>query len=748
MKITSVLPGCFHLQGPRASALLGSPAEILKHLLRQKLQVPRVGMIPDVSDINGVSQMAFEFLGYWFLFVDQGLSRGEKFRIIGSRSSCERVKEILRLTLLGPTREEMKRWGLSKSRIDMLADMADGMALQKDGRVLQVEELFDFAVYPESGNASTPIFGDSKDDWVRPLGGNRFEIISPDGTQILDLHFEGEQVRPLVDLTGEVEKPEKLRLKTLGCYSGFDPSGPTTGVLLWVNSNAFLVDVPSGVGRYLKQVGVAKDQLTAVIQTHIHDDHSALAEMVLTEHELTMISTREVYECAVAKVAYTIGESPDVVKHLFHFIEIVPGKSYSMFGAQWEFFYTIHSIPTFGFRVTVLDEEGIPHTILHSSDTIHFKGMDQLAERGVVSKEHAQRMKTLVRGDECLAMLDAGGGLIHGEPSDWDSCIAKYPTTEFLFYHVNPAKVDAVKYQVATPGWSKTFLSAQSFPQSVFLGVLKGLKLFEVRDSTWINVILSQGQVVELPTGSEVVTKGRMGDAFYFILNGTLDVLDPEHPGDPLLATLESGDFFGETSIIRGNKTNATVVSRTPVVLFKLRGDLFLEFVEKNGLIESFRSLWKRRPLIQSVSLFRDLDPKAKHEISLRARHLTFQKDEIIVRQGGKTDDFYIITSGQVKISRTEEGGREAFSVLLGAGDFFGENVAMGYTDRRNASVIAMTDLQTLVLSGSELRDMAKRMPILRHKLHLMMKDRGVESKALEMALQELAQNQAMTVNG
>jgi len=736
VKVTNVLPGCFHLQGPTVSALLGSPPEILKHLLRQKLQVPRVGILPDVTDIDGVSQIAFEFLGYWFLFVDQGFAKGERFRIIGHPASCESLKEILRLTLLGPSREEMKRWGLSKSRIEMLADMSDGMALQKDGRVLQVEELFDFIHFPETGDRAVPLFADSAEHLVRPLGGNRFEVIDPEGAQVLDLRFDGEQVRPLVDLSGPIERPEKLRLKVMGCYSGFDPAGPTTGILMWVNSNAFLVDVPSGVSRYLSQVGVSKDQITAVIQTHIHDDHSALSEMVLTEHAVTVISTLEVYESAVAKVAHTIGESPDLVRHLIDFIEIIPGKTYSMFGAQWEFFYTIHSIPTFGFRVTVLDGEGKPHTILHSSDLTHFKSMDSLAEKGVVSREHVQRMKSLVRGDERLATLDAGGGMIHGEPADWDGAIARYPNTEFLFYHVNPSKVDAVKYQVATPGWGKTLLPAASFPQSVLLGVLQGLKLFEVKDPEWINVILSQGQVVEYPAGVEVVTKGRVGDSFHFILNGVLDVLDPEHGREPLLATLESGDFFGEMSIIRKDKTNATVVSRTPVVLFKLRGDLFLEFVEKNNLGESFQNLWKRRPLIETVSIFRSLDPAAKHEISLRARHMSFQKDETIVRQGGKTDEFYIITSGQVRISRTEEGGREAFAVTLGAGDFFGENVAMGYTDRRNASVTALTDLQTLVLSGGELRDLAKRMPILRHKLHLVMKDRGVPSKELEMALQ------------
>ena len=247
--------------------------------------------------------------------------------------------------------------------------------------------------------------------------------------------------------------------------------------------------------------------------------------------------------------------------------------------------------------------------------------------------------------------------------------------------------------------------------------------------------IFSRGQLVEFPAQYEVVKKGQAGDSFYFILSGTLDVLDPENKKEPFLATLESGDFFGEMSIINKSKTNATVVARTPVILFKLAGDLFLDFVEKNELRENFSSLWKRRPLISSVAIFRGLDPTAKHEISLLAKNQTFAKEEMIVRQGSKTEDFYIISSGRVEIFRKNEHGKVTLSTELKAGEFFGENVAMGYSDKRNASAKAVTDVTTLVISSKELRDLAKRMPILRHELHVIMKSRGVAEEVLEKAL-------------
>jgi CRP-like cAMP-binding protein len=679
--------------------------------------------------------MAFEFLGYWFLFIDQGYQLGKKFRVLGTREMCERLYDILRITLLGPGRSEMKKWGLSKSRIDTLAKMADGMAVKRAGSILQIEDLFEFVHMPdEEGEVAVPLFADSTDILIKRMGNNRYEISEKGKVHPVDLNFEGEQLPPLVDLTGTIEKPERLRLKVLGCYTGFDPSGPTTGMLLWVNGNGFLVDSPAGISKYLKQVGVAKDRLTAIIQTHVHDDHCALSELLLSEHSFTIISTREIFECTLLKVSRIIGEPLEVVRSMVNFVEVIPGKNYRMFGASWEFFYTVHSIPTVGFRVTVPDENGKPYTLLHSSDLDHFKGMDQLVKEGAVSQEHVDRMRGLVRGDECLAMIDAGGGMIHGEPSDWDKVIEKSNGTEFLFYHINPSKVDETKYQAARPGWGKTYLPERVFPQSVYSGVLQTLRLFEVKDAHWINVIFSQGQVLDLPNQYEVVKKGQEGDSFYFILSGSLDVLDPENKKEPLLATLEGGDFFGEMSIINRSKTNATVVSRTPVVLFKLPGDLFLEFVEKNDLREGFSSLWKKRPLISSVEIFRDLDPTAKHEISLLAKTQQFTKDEFIVRQGSKTEDFYIISSGRVQIFRKSEQGKTSFSIELKPGDFFGENVAMGYTDKRNASAQALTDVTTLIISSKELRDLAKRMPILRHKLHLVMKSRGMADEVLEKA--------------
>src|SRR5271163_189466 len=100
MLISSIAPGCYHIEGPTTSALLGSPPEVLKFLLKQNKKIPHVGILPDISHKNGISQIAFEFLGYWFLFIDQGYQKGKKFRVIGTQTMCQRLYQILRITLL------------------------------------------------------------------------------------------------------------------------------------------------------------------------------------------------------------------------------------------------------------------------------------------------------------------------------------------------------------------------------------------------------------------------------------------------------------------------------------------------------------------------------------------------------------------------------------------------------------------------------------------------------------------------
>jgi CRP-like cAMP-binding protein/glyoxylase-like metal-dependent hydrolase (beta-lactamase superfamily II) len=726
VELTPIVPGSVHLQVDGRTALFGSPPEIVKFIARAGLEIPPVGVLPDVSYVDGVSQMALEFPAYWFIF-KKGRAPHERFRVIGRREMCERLRSILSITLFGPDRSQLKRWKLSKSRIDTLVRLMDHMAIKHEGRKLTLDDLFEFVHFPEGDDKTgVPLFANGN-VMVRRLGENRFRVTRGRRQRTIDLGFEGEQLPLLADPAEGVELPQVLGVKLLGTCSGFDHAGPTTGMVLWLNCNGFLVDGPVGTSMYLRRLGIPKSDLRGIVLSHVHDDHCTLMDMILSEQTTNIITTREIYESMLIKVAGVLGERIDEIRNYLTFTEVIPGKTLNMYGARWEFFYSVHSIPTVGFRVSVRDAGGRDHTLVHSSDTIHFAGLDEMRRAGAISAAHERRMKELVRGGERLVMIDGGGPPIHGVPSDFEPAMARHPDTDFLFYHTNPERVTCRTCEVAQAGWSKTYLSGKTLSQALLLKLLKTMKLLEVSDITWINILISQGNVIEVPPDRDVVSQGQNGDAFYFVLAGSQQVLDTSGKESTLLAVLEGGDFFGEMSIIRDAKRNATVRTLSASVLFKLPGDVFLDFVEANGLKERFERIWLSRSIISGVKIFRNLHPHAKHELSLLADTVSFGKGDMVIRQGGKTDDFYIITQGFADVVRRNGKGGKRPIGRLRKGDFFGENVAMGYKDRRNASVVVTSKkFETLRISGRDLRRLAESAPVLRHELHLVMKERGM----------------------
>ena len=76
---------------------------------------------------------------------------------------------------------------------------------------------------------------------------------------------------------------------------------------------------------------------------------------------------------------------------------------------------------------------------------------------------------------------------------------------------------------------------------------------------------------IDLPAGKHLLDEGRLPHEFFVILDGEVDVThDGEH-----LATLTTGDFFGEIALIEHGRRTATVVTSSPVTLAVMSGASF-----------------------------------------------------------------------------------------------------------------------------------------------------------------------------
>lgn len=83
----------------------------------------------------------------------------------------------------------------------------------------------------------------------------------------------------------------------------------------------------------------------------------------------------------------------------------------------------------------------------------------------------------------------------------------------------------------------------------------------------------------------------------------------------------------------------------------------------------------------------------------------TFAAGQRIFEQGEAADKFYIITKGQVEISRSDKRGNAKVLATLGPGAYFGEIGILGRT-RRTAGVKALTLVETLGLDEATFRAM------------------------------------------
>lgn len=92
--------------------------------------------------------------------------------------------------------------------------------------------------------------------------------------------------------------------------------------------------------------------------------------------------------------------------------------------------------------------------------------------------------------------------------------------------------------------------------------------------------------------GAAVITRGEIGDKFYVLRKGTVEVLDSS---DVRMDEMGEGNFFGESALLTGNPRNATIRAISPVEVYSLSKQDFL------AALESLQSL--REQLLQVLFL-------------------------------------------------------------------------------------------------------------------------------------------------
>lgn len=108
---------------------------------------------------------------------------------------------------------------------------------------------------------------------------------------------------------------------------------------------------------------------------------------------------------------------------------------------------------------------------------------------------------------------------------------------------------------------------------------------------------------------------------------------------------------------------------------------------------------------LRTVPLFASLSRNELRELSTVTDQVALPAGTQLIHEGAFSYEFLLITSGGAEVRR---GGAPV--ATLGPGDFVGE-VGVIRDARRNASVVATSDLTAIVMSARDLRRIAQVMP-------------------------------------
>jgi CRP-like cAMP-binding protein len=118
----------------------------------------------------------------------------------------------------------------------------------------------------------------------------------------------------------------------------------------------------------------------------------------------------------------------------------------------------------------------------------------------------------------------------------------------------------------------------------------------EVLDEPDIVALARRALVVERPAGTDLIHEDGADASLFIIVDGEVEVTtgDPKHGKH--IATLGPGAFFGEMSLMTGERRSATVRALTDVRVLEITASAIAPFLEASpDLVERFAKVLKKR---------------------------------------------------------------------------------------------------------------------------------------------------------
>ncbi|KAL7409713.1 cyclic nucleotide-binding-like protein [Mrakia frigida] len=202
--------------------------------------------------------------------------------------------------------------------------------------------------------------------------------------------------------------------------------------------------------------------------------------------------------------------------------------------------------------------------------------------------------------------------------------------------------------------------------------------LFRNLDDEQKKDVLSAMKEKKVNPGELVIEQGAVGDYFYIVEEGSLDVYVRKDDAATTelgtkVFTNTKGMSFGDLALMYNAPRSASIVATTPSILWALDRITFRTILldhtsTKRKMYESFLS---------SIKILEGLEPYERAKIADALETRTYEAGQTVIVEGEIGEDFFLIESGRAEFTKKARQLDGSFQEMVVAefskGDYFGE---------------------------------------------------------------------------
>lgn len=223
----------------------------------------------------------------------------------------------------------------------------------------------------------------------------------------------------------------------------------------------------------------------------------------------------------------------------------------------------------------------------------------------------------------------------------------------------------------------------------------KDILLFKNLDPEQMAQVLDAMFEKPVESGEHVIDQDKDGDNFYVIERGMFDILLKTDGAQRVVGSYNNRGSFGELALMYNTPRAATIIATSAGALWCLDRLTFRRIIVKNNAKK--RQMYES--LIESLPLLTSLESSERMRVVDVLSTKTYSDGEQIICQGDLADCFYIVESGQVRITmrRSKTKKEEVEIAVCSRGKYFGE-LALVTNKPRAASAYAVGSVKCLVM--------------------------------------------------